>query len=349
MRQTKSIRVVQLAERQLMLSQNIAKTALVYEKGAQKEQLARLQAMRQELANNHLALTTESDTLKHVGLGSPAINALYDSLAPHYQVLVTAIDSLTSPSDLRIIFASVARIMQSEGPFLKYMSQIATQYEHQAQERMTRLLLTRRAAGLCMIFFILVVFVWLVVPFGRRLRRDQGQLLNLNQDLNESNQELMAREEEISQNLEQITALQERLELSERQFRQIVENAQDMIFELDEKGCFTYVNPALIKTSGYTQEELLTMGYWQLMPDEDVPHLRDFYTQQRLAAQADSYHEFKLLTKDKRIRWVGQNVTMVYEGKWVAKVKVIARDITTQKEWEAALLLSEQKFKLLTQ
>ncbi len=74
--------------------------------------------------------------------------------------------------------------------------------------------------------------------------------------LDEANQELVSNDDMVRTNLEYISELQKHLELREGQYRELVEEAGDMIYELSEASTFSYVNPAMEVISGYTKEEL---------------------------------------------------------------------------------------------
>ena len=55
---------------------------------------------------------------------------------------------------------------------------------------------------------------------------------------------------------------------SEEKFRKILEDMEDVYFEVDIKGMITFVNPSSCKKSGYAEEELLGMSFKQIsMPD----------------------------------------------------------------------------------
>ncbi|HTF82133.1 MAG TPA: CHASE3 domain-containing protein, partial [Cytophagales bacterium] len=49
--------------------------------------------------------------------------------------------------------------------------------------------------------------------------------------------------------------------LSERKFRQLVEDATDIIYRCDPLGNFVYVNPMAVKLTGYSESELLNMSF----------------------------------------------------------------------------------------
>lgn len=55
---------------------------------------------------------------------------------------------------------------------------------------------------------------------------------------------------------------------SEEKFRKILEDMEDVYFEVDIRGMITYVNPSSCKNSGYAEEELLGMSFKYIsMPD----------------------------------------------------------------------------------
>lgn len=167
--------------------------------------------------------------------------------------------------------------------------------------------------------------------------------------LNEANQELVSDDDMIRTNLAYITELQKHLELREAQYRALVEEAGDMIYELAEGGAFSYMNPAMVNTSGFTKEELQTMKYWELVHKDYQEGVIEFYHRQRIALQGTSYLEFPIITKDGRELWVGQGVTMLFNELEVFKVRAVARDITDIYKARMDLAESEQRFKSLAE
>lgn len=57
---------------------------------------------------------------------------------------------------------------------------------------------------------------------------------------------------------------------NEQRFRQLVENAGDIIFETDAQGFFTFVNPVTLRITGYTWEDIAGRHYLDLVH----PHYR---------------------------------------------------------------------------
>jgi PAS domain S-box-containing protein len=62
-----------------------------------------------------------------------------------------------------------------------------------------------------------------------------------------------------------------RLEASERQYEYMVNNSPDLIFTLDEEGCFTFVNRQFEQVLGFSRQELIGTAFEQLIHRGDLP------------------------------------------------------------------------------
>jgi len=61
----------------------------------------------------------------------------------------------------------------------------------------------------------------------------------------------------------------EALRKSEDRFRKLVETTSDLIWEVDEKGVYTYVSPKIKELLGYEPEEVIGRRPFELMPQEE--------------------------------------------------------------------------------
>ncbi|MBM4278485.1 MAG: PAS domain S-box protein [Deltaproteobacteria bacterium] len=150
------------------------------------------------------------------------------------------------------------------------------------------------------------------------------------------------REAEMRQKLKHSEkALQE----AEKRYRQVVENATEIIYAVDEKGNFTYGNPAGLKVTGYSLQELRQFNYADLVLPEHRERVSQAYINQFQERWPTSYIEFPFFSKAGKILWFGQNTSLVIEDGKVVGFHVIARDITERKQAEEALRQAEENFR----
>ncbi len=134
------------------------------------------------------------------------------------------------------------------------------------------------------------------------------------------------------------------LQESEARFRQIVENASDVIYRTDAKGQFTYVNPSALKVLNFSSEgEMLGRHYLDITTPEFRTRLKRFYDHQYLSKTRNSYFEFPAVTVDGQIAWIGQNVQLIMDGEQVTGFQAVARDITSLRQAQEALALSRDQ------
>jgi PAS domain S-box-containing protein len=137
--------------------------------------------------------------------------------------------------------------------------------------------------------------------------------------------------------------IESRLQENEARFRQIVENASDMIARLTPDGYILYVNPTALRLFGYSEEELVTRHYLDLVAPQARSKMNRFYTRQVLAKIPNTYYEFPMLTSDGHEIWLGQNVQIIEDEQNVIGLQALARDITERKRFEEALALARDQ------
>ena len=106
------------------------------------------------------------------------------------------------------------------------------------------------------------------------------------------------------------------------------------------------VSENITRLTGYTIEEVLAPGWWTaaILP-EDLPHA--IATVDRVAAEDTVSHEFRFRTKDGRILWMQDQLSVVMreEGRPV-EVTGSWSDVTARHEADALLRESEQRLRL---
>ncbi|MEM9544579.1 MAG: PAS domain S-box protein [Bacteroidota bacterium] len=161
----------------------------------------------------------------------------------------------------------------------------------------------------------------------RILETKAAELFDANQNLKKLNQNL---ELEIAK---RTASLQE----SELRYRVLVEQARDIIYNVDDEGYFMYVNSTGIERFGYTEENILGRRYVEFIPEEDVAKEFAYYTMVKERGIKTDYHEFRVKSKSGDLFWLGQNVNRVENEDGSYYFTVVARDITQRKMTEAAL------------
>ena len=139
--------------------------------------------------------------------------------------------------------------------------------------------------------------------------------------------------------------MEETLRESERLHRQLVENADDIIFITDCEGRFELINPIAQRISGYTEHDLIGRYFLDLIPGSHKRSVQRFYLRQHIKKVRDTYLEFPIITKSGASLWIGQNVQIITKDDQVIGFQAIARDITARIRAEEALRESEKKFR----
>jgi len=136
---------------------------------------------------------------------------------------------------------------------------------------------------------------------------------------------------------------------SEKKYRQVVENATDIIYSTDINGNFTYANSVALKVTCYSLEELQRFNYLDLVVPEYRDQLKEIYGNQFRGRQATTYVEFPFSNKFGEVMWFGQNASLMIEGGKIIGFQAIARDISEKKHAEEALRESEEKYRDLVE
>jgi PAS domain S-box-containing protein len=137
---------------------------------------------------------------------------------------------------------------------------------------------------------------------------------------------------------------------SEKMYRLVSENSQDIIALFDSNGTHLYTSPSTEAILGYTQEE------WAAMPPFTAIHPNDVKNQ-RLQTKGPLERgesvqgiQFRLRKKDGTYLWMdGSYTPLLDENKKTYAVQSILRDITQRKLAEDKLADSERLYRLLSE
>lgn len=126
------------------------------------------------------------------------------------------------------------------------------------------------------------------------------------------------------------------LQASEARYRELFENANDIVFTADLGGTFTSVNRAGERRSGYGRHEVLSMTFDLLAP-ECAETARLSRSPIHVERRKGKRCEVEIVTKDGRRVPLEVNTRVIYQGDTPVGLQGIARDITERKQAEQAL------------
>jgi PAS domain S-box-containing protein len=136
---------------------------------------------------------------------------------------------------------------------------------------------------------------------------------------------------------------QEAMRQSEQKYREIFENANDIIFILDFDGKIISCNAAASKTYGYEQAQLLRLNIENLLDADYLPVVRELIRNRLDNMNVQNPQEFLTYTKDGEAVWVEVNARTMEENGRRVSIHGIARNITERKKMEEALKRRERE------
>ena len=140
------------------------------------------------------------------------------------------------------------------------------------------------------------------------------------------------------------------LKESEANYRQIVDHAPAGIYEVNLVTMkFSRVNDIMCRVSGYSREELLSMSPAEILTETSLQQLSERADRLLDSKKIPPRAEFQIKTKDGRELWALITSKFIYENGTPVRATVVISDISDQKETEAALRLSEEKYRLLVE
>jgi len=145
---------------------------------------------------------------------------------------------------------------------------------------------------------------------------------------------------DLSQNTKNTTPL--------NRYKLLVEAANDVIFEVDLKGYFIYVNPKVLDF-GYPENEIIGAHFTLLIREDWVDKTMAFYLTQISDSIRSTYFEFPIITANGHEIWVGQRTQLLEDETGILGLMAVCRDITAEKNKKLAIQRSEEKYRGIIQ
>ena len=148
----------------------------------------------------------------------------------------------------------------------------------------------------------------------------------------------------------QHATMEKALRESEQLHRYIVNNSPDLVYMLDDRGRFTFVNDTLIRLLQYDRQDLIGKHYSVLVHEEDMEAARFVFNERRTGDRSSRHVELRLRCRNPRhgVRHFDNHVlpielhsTGVYQsdaslepGRKFSGTHGVAKDITLRKKTE---------------
>lgn len=135
---------------------------------------------------------------------------------------------------------------------------------------------------------------------------------------------------------------------SEENYRELFENANDLIYTHDLQGNFTSLNRAGELITGYSREEAVKMNISQVVAPEFLETAR-LMSGRKIAGEKPTAYELEIISKYGERVSLELSTRLIYQGDQPIGVQGIGRDITERKQTEKALIQSEQSYRFLSE
>ena len=140
------------------------------------------------------------------------------------------------------------------------------------------------------------------------------------------------------------------LKESDQRFRDIADNIQQWVWEVDPQGRYTYASPVVEKFLGYKPEEILGKHFYDLFPADEREELKKAAF--KICAAKQTFTEFlnRNLHKNGEPIWLSTSgVPILDEQGNLLGYRGADKDVTGQKQAEEALRQNEEQYRLLVE
>jgi PAS domain S-box-containing protein len=126
--------------------------------------------------------------------------------------------------------------------------------------------------------------------------------------------------------------LEQKIRRTEYKYQDLIENANDLIFTLNLKGDFIFINRRLSTLAGFTREDWIGRSFFDLVAPEDRVEARNNFNL-TLKGRARIF-EIRMICQSGIPLFLSMNINPIFEKGEVVGAVGIARDITQRKKLE---------------
>ena len=123
---------------------------------------------------------------------------------------------------------------------------------------------------------------------------------------------------------------------NEKKYRHLIESASDIIFNINDKGYFTYLNPKGFELFGYDESEVIGKHFLNFIQSDYKTESHKVFKDLLDTSKESIYKKVPILTKHGEVKWIGQNINRITNSDNSYYFSSVARDITSR-------ILTEEK------
>lgn len=146
-----------------------------------------------------------------------------------------------------------------------------------------------------------------------------------------------------AERLDELKQATNSLKESEEKYRLLVENASEAIVIVQDM-VFKFANSRMFEFSGYSEYELISKPFLELVHPEDRERLLGYYQKRVNGEQVPSTYSFRALDCVGNTKWAEINPVLI---NWEGRLAILAllNDITERKRAEESLIKSEKLYR----
>lgn len=188
-------------------------------------------------------------------------------------------------------------------------------------------------AGMATLFAVLMGFTAKNVGQKNRAWVEMQQFLS--DMVDERTNELLKTNEQLHNEVNERKRTEKALGESERRFRQLVEDVNEVIYSVDASGVLDYVSPALETCLGYEPESVIGRSFFSFVHPEDLPRVRAKFEEVLAGTLGPS--EYRILSRSGEYRWVRSSSKPILEDGRSVGLRGVFSDITEDRNLRANL------------
>ncbi|MFH2027435.1 MAG: PAS domain S-box protein, partial [bacterium] len=135
----------------------------------------------------------------------------------------------------------------------------------------------------------------------------------------------------ISRDITDKKQIEERLRNSEKMYRTMIENSNDMIWMLDKKGNFDYSNKRAEELTGYNLKDWLGKGFAPMIPADDLPRIQKIFTE--TVKGKSQHYDVDVIKSNGSIITLSVNATPLFQSGEIIGAVNFGRDITDRQQY----------------